>query len=470
MQPSQFNVHVPLPERNEVFLMNTFSDAQLMVSPDVTGLIDRVAKGDTTFNATERETIDTLLEHGFIVRSRDAERQALSDYFRAGREDTDVLRVTVLTTLQCNFACDYCIQGDHGDYNKTASKMSLETADRLIRWIEGQLDETHPNTLVLTFFGGEPLLNLPVLYRIAERSHALATARGVDQQLSVITNGLLLTPEVVDRLLPCGLIGVKITLDGDKATHDRMRPLRGRQGTFDKIIENARRVAPKVPITIGGNFDESSADSYPALLDFLGAQEFRDSIAKINFKPIIRMPEPKANGLIPLTAVDAAGKPLGGACMTSAGAGTGKASSMCDSCHFVDEKMQFLRDETRKRGFPTPDGVHMGPCEIHRRHAHTVGIDGSLYACPGFGAETTQAIGHIDGFNPQSHGAAAAYFERLDPLKKECGDCAFIPVCGGGCSVAAAAEEGDMHAPSCHKSAMQSALVSLAQQSAAAIC
>ena len=36
------------------------------------------------------------------------------------------MRVTVLTTLQCNFACDYCFQGDHGDYNKHADKMSLE--------------------------------------------------------------------------------------------------------------------------------------------------------------------------------------------------------------------------------------------------------------------------------------------------------------------------------------------------------
>ena len=470
MQPSQFNVQVPLPERNEVFLMNTFSDAQLLVSPEVTGLIDRVARGDSAFDPAEREALEALIENGFVVRSRDDERQALRDYFRAGREDTDVLRVTVLTTLQCNFACDYCIQGDHGDYNKTASKMSLETADRLTAWIEGQLDELGPRDLVLTFFGGEPLLNLPVMYRIAEGAHRAAQARGVALHLSIITNGLLLTPDVVDRLLPYGLMGIKITLDGDKHTHDRMRPLRGRQGTFDKIIENVRRVAPKVPITIGGNFDESSADSYPGLLDFLAQQDFRDSIAKINFKPIIRMPEPKASGLIPLTAVDTAGKPLGGACMTSAGAGTGKGASMCDSCHFVDEKMQFLRDETRKRGFPTPDGVHMGPCEIHRRHAHTVGIDGSLYACPGFGAETTRAVGHINGFNPQAHAAAAAYFERLDPLKQECGDCSFIPVCGGGCSVAAAAEEGDMHAPSCHKSALESALASLAERSAAAVC
>ena len=65
--------------------------------------------------------------------------------------------------------------------------------------------------------------------------------------INIITNGLLLTPEVVDRLAPFGLNGVKITLDGDRDTHNRMRPLRGGQGTFDRIIENIRRVAGTVP-------------------------------------------------------------------------------------------------------------------------------------------------------------------------------------------------------------------------------
>ena len=79
--------------------------------------------------------------------------------------------------------------------------------------------------------------------------------------------------------------------------------------------------------------------------------------------------------------------------MTAAGAGSCAATapggaSACDSCHFVDDQMAFLRDETRRRGFPTLDGVHMGPCEIHRRHAHTIGPDGALYACPGFAGES----------------------------------------------------------------------------------
>ena len=74
-----------------------------------------------------------------------------------------------------------------------------------------------------------------------------------------------------------------------------------------------------------------------------------------------------------------------------------KATSACDSCHFADDKMAFLREETRKRGFPTIDGVHMGPCELHRRHAHTIGPDGALYACPGFAGETSLAVGDIKG-------------------------------------------------------------------------
>ena len=149
--------------------------------------------------------------------------------------------------------------------------------------------------------------------------------------ISIITNGLLLTPEVVDRLLPYGLRGVKITLDGDRDTHNRMRPLRGGQGTFDRLIENIRSVAGRTSIAIGGNFDESSADSYSALLDFLREQDFADKLVNVNFKPIVRNPDtPKVSaalavkGMLPLIPVGANGKPLNGTCMSNVGDGGGR--------------------------------------------------------------------------------------------------------------------------------------------------
>ena len=313
MQPSIFNLRVPLPGE-DVFLMNTLTDAQLVVSPDVAALLDRI-DGRASFEALageEREAADLLRDNGFLVEDRHADQQALDRYFARVKSDSSELHITVLTTLQCNFACDYCFQGDHGDYNKFAEKMSLETAVRAAAWIERELDRVSPEKLTLMFFGGEPLLNLPVMYYLAERLHGAAGARGIDLGISIITNGLLLTPEIVDRLLPFGLSGVKITLDGDRDTHNRMRPLRGGQGTFDRIVENIRAVADRVAVAIGGNFDETSVDSYPALLDFLKAQEFADKLVKVNFKPIVRAgpsgieakpPVPAVKGILPLTPV-----------------------------------------------------------------------------------------------------------------------------------------------------------------------
>jgi pyruvate-formate lyase-activating enzyme len=304
MQASIFNVRVPLDGSGDVFLMNTFTDAQLIVSREVSELLDRISGHGFVPTVAERQAVATLAENGFIVENREADRRNIERFFDDFRAGQDQLRVTVLTTLQCNFACDYCIQGDHGDYNKNAAKMSMETASRTAEWTEARLDAVRPRSFALTFFGGEPLLNLPVMYYLAERLWRACAERGVEMLINVITNGLLLTPDVVDRLKPFGLSGVKITLDGDRDTHNRMRPLRGGQGTFDKILNNIRLVADKCRIAIGGNFDESSVDSYPALLDFLRDQDFADKLVKVAFKPIIREQKPAPpKGMIPLMAV-----------------------------------------------------------------------------------------------------------------------------------------------------------------------
>jgi uncharacterized protein len=461
MQSSMFNVRVPLADRDEVFLMNTFTDAQLLVSPDVVDLLDRVGE-DRELSELERETIEQLAEQGFLVADRERERADLREFFREVRDGNETLKITVLTTLQCNFACDYCIQGDHGDYNKHAAKMSLDMAARVSAWVESRMEAVGPNRLVLTFFGGEPLLNMPVLYYMAARLHAACQARGIQIVIHIITNGLLLTREMVERLNPLGLAGIKITLDGDREAHNRSRPLRGGQGTFDRIIANTKAVADLTQIAVGGNFDVDTADSYPALLDFLAAQEFAPRLSKVTFKPVIREKTAQAKGMIPLTAVGAEGKPLNGACMTSAGTGV---SRVCDSCNFADDRMSFLREETKKRGFKTADGVHMGPCEIHKGHAHTIGPDGSLFACPGFAGEALQSTGHIDGRQDGYRTQALKNFERLSAWE-QCNDCPFIPVCAGGCTVAAHNELGDMHAPNCHKPSFLAGVASLAREAA----
>lgn len=466
MQQSLFNVRVPLPDRGEVFLMNTLTDAQAIVPASIDALLQSAGDRPLDLSALShdvRDSIRELAENGFVVSNHDDERRALDRYFHAIRESRDELRVTVLTTLQCNFACDYCYQGDRPNA-APGERMSLETAVRVGDWIERKLDEVKPERFSILFFGGEPLLNPSVVVYLSERLWKATRRRGVRMSSSMVTNGLLLSRDLVARLVAYGLRGIKVTLDGDRETHDRVRPLRGGQGTFDRIVANIRNVADLVAISIGGNFDEQTIESYPALLDFLRRQEFAPELAKVAFKPVIRggaAPQ-TTKRLIPMTSVDAAGTPLNGACMTVAGTGV---TSPCDGCQLLDEKAAWLREETKRRGFTTVDGVHMGPCQIHRSNSHTIGPDGSLYACPGFTGEKAHAVGHIDD---DANGQLRSAHQFRDVAAwKQCGDCAFIPVCAGGCTVASYATLGDVSRPNCHKTSFELGVAALAREAAA---
>jgi uncharacterized protein len=174
------------------------------------------------------------------------------------------------------------------------------------------------------------------------------------------------------------------------------------------------------------------------------------------------------SSVLPLIPVNGEGKPLGGTCMTSAGKGgqalSGSSLHGCDSCG-ADDALKFLRQETERRGFPTASGVPGGPCHVHMTHAHTIGPDGSLYACPGFTGDKTQSTGHIDDRREAWRESARERFERLHPWQ-ECGDCAYIPICAGGCLVASHTELGDMNLPTCHKASFESAVISLAHKAA----
>src|ERR1700682_4721362 len=101
MQPSMFNLRVPLPAGGEVFLMNTLTDAQLVVSADVAQLLDRSSESGGLLDVDDesREALALLTENGFLVADRNADRQRLDDYLHAVKTDTPELHLTVLTRL-----------------------------------------------------------------------------------------------------------------------------------------------------------------------------------------------------------------------------------------------------------------------------------------------------------------------------------------------------------------------------------
>jgi len=95
----------------------------------------------------------------------------------------------------------------------------------------------------LSFFGGEPLLNMPTL------KAALSHARNKYARtfVSVVsTNGTLLTKENASILAEFG-VAIGVSVDGPRGDHDRGRVNSSGQGSFDTVVSNLERMRRDYP-------------------------------------------------------------------------------------------------------------------------------------------------------------------------------------------------------------------------------
>ncbi len=152
----------------------------------------------------------------------------------------DYLRQLVLVvTNKCNLRCKYCIYSDH--YPKTYEPnqtMSLEVAiqatDFYLDNLESKRKRNPAEPAIITFYGGEPLLNLQLIESVI--SHV--KNRNIENTVySITTNGLLLEDDVSDFLVENDFT-IAVSLDGPEQEHDRNRVHRDGRGSFKKVFRN----------------------------------------------------------------------------------------------------------------------------------------------------------------------------------------------------------------------------------------
>jgi len=417
MKPSKFNVFIhSFPDYDELLIFNTFNDSRVVVNSQLKEVMDRTGNGG---RLTDEEItyIEQLKDLGIMVDDEVNEDRELEYWFQRFKFDHSTLSVTVLTTYACNLRCVYCFQAG---YHRN-SFMDKDTCKSVIEWIVRRLDEVRPRTLRLNFYGGEPLLNIMAVKLIAQKLFSQTKKRKIVQEISVTTNGVLLTGELVDCLVPLGLKGFKVTLDGDEVAHNAKRPFRNGRGTFKTIMANLMEIKGKAPVVIGGNFDDSNKYSIPRLLDRLVEGGLNGDLERVDFRPIFSNFESmKLPNITHRT------------------------------CTFSDiqvEDILWLRDEVENRGFRGGQGVALGPCEACREYAYTIDPRGKIYKCPGFVGKEDFVIGnlHDDAFNYIN-----TQFMTVD-LWKRCKDCPYIPLCGGGCRSSAYVKDGNFEERTCEK-------------------
>jgi uncharacterized protein len=142
----------------------------------------------------------------------------------------DKLELILFPTEKCNFRCTYCYE----DF--AIGRMPPAVVTGIKNLIEAR--STDLKTLHLSWFGGEPLVAYDIVRDISAHAKRLSDERGFQSIVSITTNGYTLTEGRFVELAELGTRKFQLSLDGEKAVHDRTRLRIDGAGTFAKIWSN----------------------------------------------------------------------------------------------------------------------------------------------------------------------------------------------------------------------------------------
>ncbi len=311
----------------------------------------------------------------------------------------------------CNLSCGYCYAAG-GTFGGASRLMTLEVATATIDRLLADADPGAP--LLVGFMGGEPLLNRPVLHEAVRYAAAAAARTGHAVRFSLTTNATLLSD--ADAALFCAHpFAVQVSLDGDRATHDRQRPARRGGGSYDAAVAGVGRLLRHGrPTALSGRMTVTPGrhDDMLARVAHLLGLGFDD----VGLAPVLVSPDPAQqfgpDDFAPLLdAVIACGRKA----MAEALAGRRWAFT-----NFETAMAELHRGSHR----PLPCGAAAGYM--------SASAEGTLFACHRLVDEPSARLGDVRGGVDAAARAAFLTRGHVDAIPG-CSSCWARYLCGGGC-------------------------------------
>lgn len=344
-------------------------------------------------------------------------------------------RLQMLMAEGCNLGCRYCYQWRNGTNQKgTLMPWNVaRTAVDYLMWRSGGRKD-----LQVTFFGGEPLLNYPMIKRVVAYCKKLEKVTDRKFVFELITNGTLLTPDVVDFLVKHRFL-LFISLDGWKEMHNYNRPaLDGKRDLHEVIVRHATYANEQFEkhglprIKVRANLTNRFHDK-AQVADYLQSLGFKT----IGIGAISPLPHgDPSNAALTEEQMDT----LHHQSWQSLLASFDRLTSGERLTPYEVKNLREGSDQLQKR---ETLGVTCGVC----RNTTVVDNKGHMYPCHRYGEMQEYRIGNV--FTGLDRRLVMDYYRKINGHSTtDCHDCWIRDYCGGGCAWEISDSQGKIHKPS----------------------
>ena len=416
LKKSLYNIEVDACDNGDILMFNSYSlafgkmDGPTKTLYTQTDLFDE----DSFLDPKQQKAINVMKENGFLVDVDFDEYASLRflgnvSRFRGG------FSLTIAPTLACNMACPYCFE------KKRNVRMNAETRDELAKFVRANLERLRSDRFGITWYGGEPLLELETIEFLSNKFIAICDEMGVDYRADIITNGILLDAGAARLLSHLKVRTAQVTVDGLEQQHNSRRLLKNGTNSFTTIINNIDEARHILDLTIRVNVDKDNTADASDLVDyFIDEKKWGESLSFY-----FSMVYPSKNACL----FDQS------RCYSSSEFATVSAGLLWKSFHKkIASRCNCI--------YPTRINV---PCGGVCMEQHVIDPIGNLYACWHNVCEPEKKIGHITT-GPQMNSEFLKWKNFESP--QECRTCAKLPLCQGGCPLKVF--EGDGH-PGCNR-------------------
>lgn len=195
--------------------------AQILTQKQLNSLTDSVE------NPESRHSVDPV-----VAEVLDNLKPTQSDLYLTSRRASGIRNMMILPNNVCNFKCTYCYSAE----GRSGKMIDLDKLKSAIRYFLDSNRAPGERLTISVLGGGEPLLSWHLVKPALDLAYELAAKRGQKLPVSIVTNGSILTDEIVDYL-KLREISLSVSFDILPEIQNMQR------GHYDTVVGNINRFA-----------------------------------------------------------------------------------------------------------------------------------------------------------------------------------------------------------------------------------